>query len=101
MKLNVKQILSLGISVVFLGATVFLIYGFFTGKTAEVSPNLPTDLTKAGGERANLLPYGSTLEFDSIQRYNDGSVQPFQYPVVNSGEVGVSTGDLVKATSSQ
>ena len=101
MTLNVKQILSLGIAVVFLGGTVFLLYGFFTGGAEQISPDAPPITQGSTTERANLLPYGSSLDFSAIEKYDDGAVQPFQYPAVNPGDVGVSAGDLVKSTAAE
>jgi hypothetical protein len=91
MKLNFKQGISLGISLVFLAATAFLLYNYF-GSNAVSTPPVVVQSEPVKG----LLPHGATLQFDVLKQYNGGNIQPFPYPEVSPGEVGISVLDLVK-----
>ncbi len=49
----------------------------------------------AAGASSQILPMGSALNFDTIQKYNKNSTL-FPYPVVNPVEIGVPTSQMIK-----
>ena len=48
----------------------------------------------AVGATSSILPMGSTMKFDTIQKYNKDS-RLFDYPVVSQSEVGTTTNELM------
>ncbi len=108
--MHTKQIISLSISIIFFAATGWLLFSYFSGDKAS-SPVAPVAGTIApgalnsgaahGSSASRLLPYGSSLDFGVIDKYNGGNIQPFAYPVVTDGEVGASATDLFKRSASQ
>lgn len=44
---------------------------------------------------SQILPMGSALKFDTVQKYNKDS-RLFDYPVVSPGEIGTTTGELMQ-----
>jgi hypothetical protein len=103
--MHTKQILSLSISIIFFAATGWLLFSHFSADkpSAPVAPLAGVVIPGAPGETnaPRLLPLGHSLDFNVIQKYNGGDIQPFAYPVVGDGEVGVNPADLFKRAAAQ
>ena len=87
-----KQLIYTIISIVFFGATATLIYVNFAGNKGGSHPSLqvlePVDsLGSTGGK--SLLPYGTDLNFQVLENYNNGSIPPFPYEQVSPEQIGV------------
>lgn len=91
-----KKIILIAVSVILLGSSVIMIYRTFFSTPAPViraGHLIKTALPSAGAQA--ILPYGKALDFSTIDQYNTARKQ-YPYPVVSSGEVGVSPEELIK-----
>jgi hypothetical protein len=89
-----KQTISIIVIIAALaGAGVFAYMTFFSG-SADV-PLVSTSATTAQGTTSEILPMGSGLNFDVVERYNKDR-RFFQYPSVNTSEIGSIMGSMVK-----
>ncbi len=53
------------------------------------------DTTDAAVSQSSILPYGTTLQFDAVKKYNkDGKL--FQYPVVTPADIGPDLGSVIR-----
>src|SRR5262245_60911985 len=88
-----KQLIYIIISLVFFIATGVVVYVNLSGpKTSEETmPAAATGQTSA----KSLLPYGTDLNFNVLQRYNGGQIQPFIYEQVTPEEIGVTDHDAL------
>lgn len=83
-----KQIIVVIIIVVALAGAGFLGYKAFTSSSED-------NAAAVAGKHSQILPFGTDLKFDSVQKYNkDGKT--FQYPTVTPAEIGPELGAIIK-----
>jgi uncharacterized protein YpmB len=82
-----KRIITFIIIILALVAAIF--FGYQSIKSS------PTDSQTAIAGPSRILPYGTDLNFDSVQKYNKNN-NLFQYPVVTPGEIGPNFGEILK-----
>lgn len=87
---NMKKIIYIIILVIGLGGAIVLGYvAFFGGQSATV------DTSTGGAQTYNILPEGKTLDFSTVKNFNkDGRI--FNFPQVNSAEIGQSLTNLIE-----
>lgn len=96
-----KQLLYTIVSVVFFGAAAVMIYVNFLAPDNQATPP-PLAASLPGGPAPGsptgaaapvtpkaLLPYGTEMNFNVINTYNSGLIQPFQYELVSPEQIGV------------
>ncbi len=95
--MNKKNIL-IGVSVLLLGVSGFLLYRSFFSAPATPPPTAVSGASASVGQgRAPrpILPYGNRLDFAPIRDFNAGHKKVF-YPQVGSDEIGVTPRELIK-----
>jgi len=89
-----KQLIYTIISIVFFGASVVIIYVNFLAPKKSATQLPPPGLTQVsvegqGTSNKPILPYGTDLNFEILQSYNNGSIPPFPYELVTPEQIGV------------
>ncbi len=84
-----KQIISIIVIVGALAGAGIFGYLAFSKSSSDQELSIPVSTT------SQILPMGSALNFDSVQKFNKNN-SLFPYPVVNPSEIGSTTGEMIK-----
>lgn len=86
-----KQVITIIIIVAALaGAGVFAYLTFFSG-----TPTSTTQTSSGISESSEILPMGSNLNFDQVEKFNKDD-RLYQYPIISPSEVGAVMGSIIK-----
>lgn len=96
-----KKIVLISISVALLLVSGYLVYSNFFAESFIVEDTTTQDQISALKiSQQKVLPYGETLDLSEVQKFNSRGIF-FNYPVVSSGEVGVTGKDLFQVDQVQ
>ena len=89
--MNSKKIILVIIVVAALAGAGVFAYLTFNGSTS-IAPIVatPTPVTAAN----SILPYGTKLDFDSINKFNETG-RKFQYPIVTPSDTGLQLNEII------
>ncbi len=92
--MNLRKIIAICVTVIAFGGAGVLLYMTFLSspKTGPATGGPADQMTEAGAE---ILPYGTTLNFSTLKKYNKNG-KLFNYPVVTQSDIGSELQNIIK-----